>query len=157
MTKIKKLKIAIGSLVVISFFGCAGNFVSMKIKGEGMIPSFRDGDRVLIEKNNTKIKRGDVIFFQYPRDTTRLYLQRVVGLPNETISIVESKVFVDDKQLEESYLSQTYNQSKRNFLNIKVPDGSYFVLGDNRDNSSDSRYWGTVKEELIIGKCFLTY
>jgi len=129
----------------------------MRIEGTAMLPSFKDGDRVLIEKSISEIKRGDVIFFQYPKDTTKLFFKRVVGLPNETVSILKGKVFINDKELEESYLDQIYNQSKTNLPPIKVPDQSYFVLGDNRDNSSDSRYWGTVKKELIVGRHYLSY
>ena len=122
-----------------------------------MLPSFKDGDRILVEKNVSKIKRGEVVAFRYPKDTTRLFIERVVGLPNETVSILNGKVFINDKELEEPYLDQTYNQAKSNLPPIKVPARSYFVLGDNRDNSSDSRYWGTVKEELIVGRYYSTY
>lgn len=129
----------------------------MRIEGKGMLPNFKDGDRVLVEKNGGEIKRGDIIFFHYPKDTTKLYFKRVVGLPNETVAIFKGKVAINDKELDEPYLDQTYNQSKTNLPPIKVPNQSYFVLGDNRDNSSDSRYWGTVKKELIVGKHYITY
>lgn len=138
-------------------FGCSKGYVPMRIEGTAMLPSFKDGDRVLVEENASEIKRGDIIFFQYPKNTTKLYFKRVVGLPNETVSILNGKVFVNNKELEEPYLDQVYNQSKSNTLPIKVPAQSYFVLGDNRDNSSDSRSWGNVSEELIVGKHYLSY
>lgn len=136
---------------------CSNSYTPMQIEGSAMLPSFKDGDRVLVEKKVIEINRGEIIFFHFPKDTTRLYFKRVVGLPNETVSILNGKVSIDDKNLEEPYLDQTYNQSKSNLPPIKVPDRSYFVLGDNRDNSSDSRSWGTVKEELVVGRYYSTY
>lgn len=157
----KRLNILLFWVIVviasITNLGCSKGYTPMKIEGTAMLPNFRDGDRILVEESTSEIKRGEVIFFQYPKDRTRLYFKRVVGLPNETISILKGKVFTNDKELDEPYLDQIYNQSKNSLPPIKVPDRSYFVLGDNRDNSSDSRYWGTVQEELIIGRHHLTY
>jgi signal peptidase I len=157
MKKNNKTIFGVVIMISIMFFGCSKSYVPMKIEGKAMLPSFKDGDRVLVEENVSEIKRGDVIFFQYPKNTTKLFFKRVVGLPNETVSILNGKVFINDKELEEPYLDRTYNQAKSNLPPVKVPDQSYFVLGDNRDNSSDSRYWGTVKKELIIGKYCLIY
>ncbi len=158
--KIKAVNTFILGVIIINSaisFGCSKGYVPMKIEGKAMFPNFKDGDRILVEENVSEIKRGDVILFQNAKDTTKLYFKRVVGLPNETVSILNGKVSINDKELEEPYLDQIYNQSKTNLPPIKVPDQSYFVLGDNRDNSSDSRYWGTVKEELIVGKHYLSY
>ena len=144
-------------MISVIFFGCSKSYVPMRIEGTAMLPSFKDGDRVLVEENANEIKRGDIIFFQYPKNTTKLYFKRVVGLPNETVSILNGKVVINDKEIDEPYLDQTYNQAKSNLPPIRVPDQRYFVLGDNRDNSSDSRYWGTVKKELIVGRYYSTY
>lgn len=150
----KTLYVLVISIITV---GCLNNFTPVKIEGSGMLPNLKNGERVLVEKNFGAIKRGDVIFFKYPKDTTKLYFKRVIGLPNETISIREGQVFVDDKKLDEPYLDQSYNQQTENFSPLKISDGSYFVLGDNRDNSADSRAWGTVQEQLIVGKHYLTY
>jgi len=158
--KVKRINKTIYEVVIlisIISFGCSKSYVPMKIEGTAMFPNFKDGERIFVEENVTEMKRGDVIFFKYPKDTTRLYFKRVIGLPNETVSIINGKVSVEGKELDEPYVDQTYNQSKNNSPPIKIPDRSYFVLGDNRDNSSDSRSWGTVKEELIIGRHYLTY
>ena len=157
MKKVSNLLFLIIVVASIVNLGCSKSYIPAKIEGTAMLPSLKDGDKVLVEENVSEIKRGEVIFFHYPKDTTRLYFKRVVGLPNETISILNGKVFINDLELDEPYLDQTYNQAKSNRPPIKVPARSYFVLGDNRDNSSDSRYWGTVKEELIVGRYYFTY
>lgn len=157
MKNIKVLIFLLSALISIVNLGCSKSCSPAKIEGTAMLPSLKDGDRVLVENNINEIKRGEIIFFHYPKDTTRLYFKRVVGLPNETVSILNGKVSINDKELNEPYLDQTYNQAKSSLPPIKVPARSYFVLGDNRDNSSDSRYWGTVQEELIIGRYYLTY
>jgi signal peptidase I len=144
-------------LISMTNLSCLNSLTPMKIEGTAMLPNFKDGERVLVQKNFGEIKRGEIIFFHYPKNITKQYFKRVIGLPNETISIVEGNVFINDKPLDEPYLDQTYNQSKGNLQPTKIPEKSYFVLGDNRDNSSDSRSWGTVKEELIVGKHYLTY
>lgn len=152
----KRITLLVAVISIINL-GCSNNYTPMRIEGKAMLPSFKDGDRILVEKNVSEIKRGEVVAFLYPKDTTRLFIERVVGLPNETVSILNGRVFINDKELDEPYLDQTYNQAKSSFPPIKVPDRNYFVLGDNRDNSSDSRYWGTVQAELIVGRYYWTY
>lgn len=122
-----------------------------------MLPTFKDGERLLIDKNVKKINRGEIVVFKYPKDETRLFFKRIIALPNETVSILQGKVFINEIELAEPYLEATYNIKRFNLAPKKIPDGSYFVLGDNRDNSSDSRYWGPVKNELIVGKCLKAY
>ncbi len=103
------------------------------------------------------MKRGDVIAFLYPKEKTKWYFKRIIGLPEEVIEIRSGQVFINEQPLKESYVDDSNNQSKAIFLPQKVPDNEYFVMGDNRDNSSDSRYWGTVGRELIKGKQYVTY
>jgi signal peptidase I len=126
-------------------------------EGTSMLPTFSNGDRLLINHDLGEIKRGDIIQFKYPQDTTKYYLKRVVGLPNETVEIRGSLVVIDGKALIEDYIDQSLNQSMLNFPPKRVAENEFFVLGDNRDNSADSRYWGIVNMGLIVGKFYAKY
>jgi signal peptidase I len=121
-----------------------------------MRPTFNDGDRILMTPPG-EILRGDVIMFSYPKDETRFYIKRVIGLPGEKIEIRDGKTFINGLPIEEPYLDQSYNMQPGNYPEVTIAGGNYFVMGDNRDNSSDSRSWGTVKSELITGKYRATY
>lgn len=104
------------------------------------------------------IRRGDVIVFKYPKDPTMAYVKRVIGLPGEEIEIVGRTVFINGKALAESYtqfLDEEFGQYRHG--PIRIPPNRYFAMGDNRDNSQDSRYWGFVPRDLIMGKAFLVY
>jgi signal peptidase I len=130
---------------------------AVKVEGVAMLPTYKDGDRLVVRKDAGQIERLDVIIFRYPKDPSRSYIKRVIGLPGETIAITGGKVMIDGKELAEPYVDPDKNQSTSDLPPLKIPPDHYFVLGDNRDNSSDSRYWGTVDKELIVGKCFLSY
>ena len=129
--------------------GCLSNYTPMRVDGNAMLPAFKDGDRMIVQKKFNELKRGDVIVFSYPKDMTKQFFKRVVGLPGETLSIEKGVVSINGEKLDEPYLDQTLNQSESNFPSFNVPDRCYFVIGDNRDNSSDSRSWGVVPEDLI--------
>ena len=122
-----------------------------------MLPNFKDGERAIVDKNLGELNRSDVITFFYPKDTSKQYFKRIIGLPNERVEIREGKVFINGKEIEEPYLDQSYNQTKMSHPARLIPENHYYVLGDNRDNSSDSRYWGALPRELIIGKIYLKY
>ncbi len=122
-----------------------------------MSPNFRNGDKIFADKNLKDLKRGDIITFLYPKDRTKSYIKRIIALPGETVEIREGKTYVNGEILDEPYVNEEYNQSKATFAPRKVPEYQYFVMGDNRDNSSDSRYWGTVDEKLITGRYYATY
>jgi len=106
-------------------------------------------------------ERGDIVVFEYPNDITKDYIKRVVGLPGETIDIRDGHVYVDGVLLEEPYLEggTTYCGSGRACSNgpVFVPEGTVFVLGDNRSNSSDSREWGPLALEHVIGQAWILY
>ena len=138
-------------------FIAACSSTPVKVEGNAMAPAFSDGDRLLMEKNLGDLKRGDVITFLYPKDRSKSYIKRIIGLPGETIEIKTGTVLVNGQTLDEPYVIERHHQSKASFPPRTVPENEYFVLGDNRDNSSDSRYWGTVSEELITGKYYMTY
>ena len=139
---------------VVLFSNCA---TPVKVEGTAMLPNFKDGDRLLMNNSVEELQRGDVIYFKYPKDLTKAYIKRIIGLPNETVEIRNGEILVNGQILAESYVDQIYNQSKNNFSIETIPDQNYFVLGDNRDNSSDSRSWGTVHKDLILGKYYSTY
>lgn len=142
-------------LFVSLFSACSSQ--PILVEGTAMLPNFKNGDKILIDKNLGELKRGDVITFLYPKDRTKSYFKRIIGFPGETIEIRAGKVFINGQVLEEPYLDEKYNNAKQTFQPKVIAENNYFVMGDNRDNSSDSRYWGTVDKELIKGKYYLTY
>lgn len=122
-----------------------------------MLPSVRDGDKILVESGTNEIKRGDVVIFHSPKNDGRIYFKRVVGLPNELLSIIDGTVFIDGTPIVEPYVDSDLNQNRGSLPTLSIPEKNYFLLGDNRDNSSDSRSWGTVHENTILGKSRLTF
>lgn len=150
-----RAKVFISLFFLIFLPGCS--LSPVRVQGTAMLPNFKDGDRVLIDKNVEQLNRGEVVIFFYPKDTSKQYIKRIIGLPGEKIEIKDGSIFINGKFLEEFYVDQSYNQTKDNFPEKLISENNYFVLGDNRDNSSDSRYWGTVPKDLIIGKCYITY
>jgi signal peptidase I len=134
-----------------------------EVVGRSMIPNFNNGEYLIGNKIVYKFSepvRGDVIIFEY--DETVDYIKRIVGLPGETISIQNGYIYINDKQLDEQpYLDPAILTRGGNFLQegetVQIPDTSYFVCGDNRPNSSDSRDFGPIKREQIKGKAWLVY
>lgn len=129
----------------------------VRVQGIAMEPALRDGDRIFIERNPEKLDRGDIIIFYYPADQTKSFIKRIVGLPNETVEVREGKVMINGRIIEEPYIDAKFNKSWRNTAEIKLGEDSYYVLGDNRDNSSDSRIWGPVQRKLVYGKYTMKY
>jgi signal peptidase I len=113
------------------------------------------------------IERGDIIVFKYPEDPERDFIKRTIGLPGETIELRNKKVFVDGKMLDEPYVQYLWTPSdeegtfdfdvRMTYGPVTVPAGQYFMMGDNRDNSQDSRYWGFLPREYIKGKALFVY
>jgi len=129
----------------------------VKVHGTAMLPALGDGDRIVVERNPQKLERGDIIVFLYPDDQTKSYIKRIVGLPHEVIEIDEGKILVNGKPLDEPYVDPKLNLSGRGAAPLRLPADNYYVLGDNRDNSADSRLWGPVKKELIYGRYLKKY
>lgn len=132
------------------------------VKGASMEPSFEDGDYLLIDEISYRFSapsRGDVIVFRYPEDRSQFFIKRIVGLPGETIEIKNNKVIIYNAGSSEGFvLAESYLDSDQETLGnmlIRLDDNEYFVLGDNRIASSDSRRWGPVAKTLITGKVFL--
>lgn len=131
------------------------------------MPTLLIGDHILVKKysiSKKNIERGDIIVFKYPKDETKDFVKRVIGLPGEVVEIRNKQVYINQQPLEENYtiyddpvVYSPETQPRDNFGPVTVPQESYFVMGDNRDRSLDSRYWGFVKFNKIKGKAFLIY
>ena len=134
-----------------------------KIKGESMMPNLPDAEYLLTEKVSyyrENPQRGDVVVFTPPVSEDE-YIKRVIGLPGETISLKNGKIFINGKELEENYLDINVYTDGSTFLaegaEYKIPEGKYFVLGDNRPHSYDSRSWGPITKKVISGRAWLIY
>ncbi|WP_419785629.1 signal peptidase I [Pseudodesulfovibrio sp.] len=105
-------------------------------------------------------QRGDIAVFKFPEDESKDFIKRVIGLPGETIEVKDKVVYIDGKALDEPYVHHTKAGSmpvRDNFGPYVIPQGQYFMMGDNREGSYDSRWWGTVKREKIVGKALIIY
>ncbi len=140
-------------------------FRPFQVNGQSMYPNYHDGEYILtnlIALRLGSINRGDVIVFQAPPDPEKDYIKRVIGLPGDQIEVKNGGVLVNGKVLNESdYLASDVLSSQGSYLTegktITVPQGNYFVMGDNRPESSDSRAWGFVPKDKIIGESFFVY
>ena len=145
--------------VVVSFFIITFLYQPVKVEGTSMAPQLHDQDRLFINKfayNFEKIERDDVVVFYYPRDTQKSYIKRVIGLPGDTVRIVDGQVYVNGTEVNEPYVPARY-RDVRSMDEFKVPEGEYFVMGDHRSISSDSRDFGSVARNLIYGKAAFVY
>lgn len=137
----------------------------VKVEGTSMLPRLHDGERIFVNKLiyydeyrwAPKIDRGDIVVFWYPEDPSKSYIKRVIGLPGDTVEVHDGIVRVNGKDLEERYLDSRLNLSHRSQAAVIVKANYYFVMGDNRDNSSDSRVWGLVPKKYIYGKALFRY
>jgi signal peptidase I len=130
---------------------------AFKVQGTSMSPELADGERILVNKfiyYVGDIQRGDVVVFWYPEDPDLSFIKRVIGLPGETVEIRSGAVYINGTLLEESYVSER-NADRRSFPPQEIRPGHFFVLGDNRKGSNDSRSWGLVPERYIYGKAIL--
>ncbi len=189
--------------VILALFGTTFIIQAFKIPTPSMEDNLLVGDHLLVNKFAfgspgslldgimpfKDVQRGDIIVFKYPRDLTKHYVKRVVGLPGDHIRIADKQVFINGEALDEPYKIHTsppgaYADPFRDYFpprphpgrrysgvdqnpywyedhvvenEIVVPDGRYFAMGDNRDNSSDSRYWGFVSRQEIVGKALVIY
>lgn len=156
---IETIVIALAIFVIVYLF----LFQPHQVRGNSMFPNFHDGDYLLTDKISYHLsdpKRDDVVIFTAPRNEDYDYIKRIVALPGETIRLEEEGLLINSNPLEQPYLNEetTFGGS---FLEIGeeaiVPQDNYFVLGDNRNHSSDSRDWGFVPKDNIIGKAWLRY
>lgn len=151
---IESVAVAILLAVVIRLFILAPFY----IPSGSMEPTLRIGDRIIVSKISYLFKepqRGDVVVFRYPLDPSRDFVKRLVGLPGETVSLRNGRLYINGQLVPEDYLPR--DMKFADFGPVRVPTGYYFVLGDNRNNSDDSRVWGPLPRQNIIGKAVLVY
>ncbi len=159
-------------------------FKAFKAPAGSMMPTIDVGDHFICDLSYYRLnnpERGDIIIFKWPVDESKFFIKRIIGIPGDTIRIVDDEVYVNQKKLDLKFIKKyrledgkeadiceetvdsrgykvLYQEKKHeNFGPVKVPDGKYFVLGDNRDNSDDSRYWGYVKRRQIYGRPVFIY
>jgi signal peptidase I len=137
----------------------------VKVEGTSMLPRLHDGERIFVNKLvyydeyrwAPRVERGDIVVFWFPDDPSKSYIKRVVGLPGDTVEIREGRVRINGSDLQETYLDPRFNASPKSQPPVYVRPNYYFVMGDNRDNSSDSRSWGLVPKKYIYGKALFRY
>jgi signal peptidase I len=151
----RDLAVALGLAIVVMIF----LYQPVKVEGNSMNPLLSDQERIFINKfvyHFEPIDRGDVVVFWYPLDRSKSFIKRVVGLPGETIQIRAGDVYIDGQKLSDQYVPPSYLDGS-NYGPLKIPSDEYFVMGDHRDSSNDSRVFGPVPRSLIYGKAVFAY
>lgn len=131
----------------------------VKVEGTSMLPGLQDQERIFINKfvyRFESVSRGDVVVFRYPRDPAKSYIKRVIGVPGDRIRIERGRVYVNGRRLSEGYVPRDF-VDPHSYPEFVVPDHSYYVLGDHRSMSNDSREFGPVDESFIYGKAVFVY
>lgn len=135
--------------------------INARVPSASMENNIMTGDRLFgyrLAYVNEEVERGDIVIFKFPDDESQLFIKRVIGLPNETVTIIDGKVYIDDNKepLYEPYLAQ---EMVGTFGSYEVPENCYFMLGDNRNYSRDSRFWENtyVSKDKILGKALFRY
>ncbi len=140
------------AFIIITFIGQV-----TVVRGASMEPTLHDRERLIANKISYRFEspeRNEIIIFKPPIGIKRNYIKRIIGIPGDKIEIVNGKIYVNDQALEEPYVK---HRSYENMPPTIVPDDSFFVLGDNRPNSSDSRYWGFVPRKNVVGKAWVVF
>ena len=124
-----------------------------------MQPKLADQERIFVNKfiyHFSDIQRGDIVVFWYPKDPSKSFIKRVIGLPGEKVEVRSGAVLINDKKFDEPYVSYQYLDNSSYSPHV-VPPGQYFMLGDHRSSSNDSRSWGFVPQRSIFGKAVFRY
>src|SRR5579864_594241 len=154
-TWVRDLFLSLGiSLFIILFV-----YQPVKVEGGSMEPGLQDQERIFINKLAYKlddIQRGDIVVFRYPRDQRKSFIKRVIGLPGDRVRVFDGRVYLNGRLTSEPYVPQDYLDS-RSYPEVKVPADSYYVLGDHRSMSNDSRDFGPVQRSYIYGKAVFGY
>jgi signal peptidase I len=147
------ISLAISAFIIIFLYQ------PVKVEGTSMMPSLVDQERIFVNKfvyRLEPIERDDIVVFRYPYDPSKSYIKRVIGMAGDRIRIDAGQVYVNGEALDESYVPSEYTDS-RTFPEVVVPANSYYVLGDHRSMSDDSRNFGPVNQSFIYGKAVFGY
>ena len=147
------ISLAISAFIIIFLYQ------PVKVEGTSMMPSLVDQERIFVNKfvyRLEPIERGDIVVFRYPYDPSKSYIKRVIGMAGDRIRIDAGQVYVNEQALDESYVPPEYSDP-RTFPEAVVPANSYYVLGDHRSMSDDSRNFGPVNQSFIYGKAVFGY
>jgi signal peptidase I len=145
---------AVASVLIITFL-----YQPVRVEGTSMLPRLEDRDRLFINKfvyHLSAIERGDVVVFHYPRDPEKSYIKRVIALPGDRLRIDHGVVVLNGERQAEVYVPEEY-RDRRSMAEMVIPEGAYFMMGDHRSISSDSREFGPVERSLIYGKAVFVY
>ena len=147
------ISLAISAFIIIFLYQ------PVKVEGTSMMPSLEDQERIFVNKfvyRLEPIERGDIVVFRYPRDPSKSYIKRVIAMAGDRVRIDDGQVYVNDKPIYEDYVPPAYTDT-RSFREITVPPHEYFMLGDHRSMSDDSRNFGAVDQGFIYGKAVFGY
>jgi len=145
--------------ILLAFIVIVFLYQPVQVEGTSMMPRLENHERIFINKfvyRFQPIQRGDIVVFWYPLDRTKSYIKRIIGLPGEWVSIEDGRALVNGVPLAEPYLP-AYYMDHQNCAPVRVEPDHYYVLGDHRDSSNDSRVWGTVDRKYIYGKAVFVY
>jgi signal peptidase I len=145
--------------VVIAFLMVVFLYQPVKVEGTSMQPELLDQERIFVNKfvyHFEEIHRGDIVVFWYPKDPSKSFIKRVVGVPGDLVAIRDGHVYINGELLQERYVPRGY-QDFDSYPPTRVKDGHYYVLGDHRNASNDSRSWGLVPRRFIYGKAVFRY
>jgi signal peptidase I len=144
------LSAAVYATLIVTF-----GFQVARVEGQSMAPTLEDQDRLIVNKFAYRFlndpRRGDIVMLYYPLDPNKSFVKRVVAEEHDIVRIVDGQVFVNDTPMPDEFVPPEY-RSHDDYQPTSVPEGYYFVMGDHRNNSSDSRHWGMVPKKYIIGK-----
>lgn len=158
-SQLRELFETVGSAIVIAILIMVFVARAYTVNGDSMLPTLHHGERLLVDKISYRFvepSRGEIIVFKNPSDTSEQFIKRVLGLPGDKVAIIQGVVYVNDQPIMEDY---TLAPARIGFSPRIVPEGTYFVLGDNRNNSEDSRFSrvGFLPRELIVGRAVWRY
>jgi signal peptidase I len=158
-------------LAALIFFLVRLVVLNFRVDGQSMTPNLDDGQMLLVNRNAYQFldwqgnrfypfdppERGDIVVFNPPTNSDKPYIKRIIGLPGDEVTFENGKVFVNGVMLEEDYIEDRTRCGRNDYCDVIVPEGHVYVLGDHRTNSSDSRVFGVVPIENVIGKAWLSY
>jgi signal peptidase I len=152
---LRDLSLSVVIMIIVILF----LYQPVKVEGTSMMPSLVNQERIFINKFVYRfypIQRGDTVVFQFPRDTSKSYIKRVIGMPGDTVDVDHGTVIVNGKRLDEPYVPDEMRDMQTAKTTTLKPD-EYYVMGDHRNSSNDSRNWGPVERKYVYGKAVFVY